>query len=107
VVVGGLEATKAMETAAPGEGFGSSRIKRNVGLVKQLVSQGRRALDDILPAERVQPARQKRRPFDAALLFLVYPIDVVSDAMAGRIVSDVEGHLREEFGICRYVGHSY
>jgi Glycosyl hydrolases family 15 len=108
VVVGGLEAMKAMlEAPARRQGFGSARIESNVRLLTDLLRRGRGALDAILPAECVQPARQKRRRFDAALLFLVYPIGVVGQAMADQIVGDVVGHLQGDVGIRRYIGDSY
>ena len=96
---------KAMlEAPARRQGFGSARIERNVRLLTDLLRRGRGALDAILPAECVQPARQKRRRFDAALLFLVYPIGVVGQAMADQIVGDVVGHLQGDVGIRRYIG---
>lgn len=108
VVVGGLEAMKAMlEAPARRQGLGAARIQRNVRLLTDLLCRGRGALDAILPAECAQPARQKRRRFDAALLFLVYPIAVVGQAMADRIVGDVVRHLQGDVGIRRYIGDSY
>ncbi len=98
VVIGGLEAMKLLlETR--GAGFESGRIEADLELVADLASFGRRALDDILPAECAQPEPQKRRRFDAALLFLVYPISVVSDAMADEITADVAAYLQGEIGI--------
>ena len=108
VVVGGLEAMKTvLEARGPREGFDPARIERNVRLLADLIRRGRRALDAILPAECVQPAPRKRRRFDAALMFLVYPVGVVGQAMAERIVGDVAAHLQGEVGIRRYIGDSY
>ena len=99
---------KAMlEAPARRQGLGAARIQRNVRLLTALLCRGRGALDAILPAECAQPARQKRRRFDAALLFLVYPIAVVGQAMADRIVGDVVRHLQGDVGIRRYIGDSY
>ena len=72
-----------------------------------LVDQGRAALDAILPGECVQDAPGKRRRYDAALLFLVYPVGIVNDAMADAIVADVVTHLSGPHGVRRYVGDSY
>jgi hypothetical protein len=108
VVVGGLESMKTMlEARDRSEGFDPARIERNVRLLTDLIRLGRGVLDDILPAECVQPTPQKRRRFDAAPLFLVYPVGVVGQAMADRIVGDVAAHLQGEVGIRRYIGDSY
>ena len=108
VVVGGLEAMKAMlEAPVRRQVFGAARIERNVRLLTDLLRRGRAALDAILPAECVQRAKQKCRRFDAALLFLVYPIGAVGQAMADRIVGDVVDHLQGDVGIRRYIGDSY
>jgi len=72
-----------------------------------LVEQGRAALDAILPGECVQDAPAKRRRYDAALLFLIYPVGVVNDAMADAIVADVAAHLSGPYGVRRYLGDSY
>ncbi len=108
VVVGGLEAMKAMlEASAAHDDFGPARIGRTVSLLADFIGRGRRTLDEILPAECVQAERGKRRRYDAALLFLVHPIGVVGQAMADRIVGDVAGHLQGDVGIRRYIGDSY
>ena len=109
VVVGGLEAMKAMlvEASAPHDDFGPARIGRAVSLLADLIDRGRRALDKILPAECVQAERGKRRRYDAALLFLVHPIGVVDQAMSDQIVGDVAGRLQGDVGIRRYIGDSY
>jgi phosphorylase kinase alpha/beta subunit len=108
VVVGGLEAMKTMlETPAVRGRFDAARIARTITLLVELIGCGRQALDQILPAECVQRDKQKFRPFDAALLFLIYPINVVGDEMAAKIVSDVETHLRGAIGVRRYIGDSY
>jgi hypothetical protein len=72
-----------------------------------LIEPGRRALAAILPAECVQSDPLKRRRYDAALLFLAYPLEVVEDDMAQRIVGDVTAHLQGDYGIRRYLGDSY
>lgn len=108
VVVGGLEAMKALlEAKGRRENFDPARIERNVRLLADLIRRGRRALDAILPADCVQSAPRKRRRFDAALMFLVYPVGVIGQAMADRIVGDVAAHLQGEVGIRRYIGDSY
>jgi hypothetical protein len=76
-------------------------------LVKSLISKGRAALDSILPAECVQPNSGQQRKYDAALLFLIYPLRVVDSPMAERILENVREHLQGEYGIRRYEGDSY
>ncbi len=71
------------------------------------LARGREALDAILPDECTQPDASQRRRYDAALLFLLYPLDVVKGVMADRIADDVRSHLQGEIGIRRYSGDSY
>ncbi|BFU96427.1 MAG: conserved protein of unknown function [Nitrospira sp.] len=68
---------------------------------------GRAQLRKILPHECIQKAPAKKRRTDAALLFLVYPLDVVGQAMGKRILTDIAEQLEGAYGIKRYVGDSY
>jgi phosphorylase kinase alpha/beta subunit len=63
------------------------------------------ALAAILPAECVQPARPRR--YDAALLFLAYPLRIVDADMAATIVAEVTASLAGPYGVRRYLGDSY
>lgn len=47
------------------------------------------------------------RPHDAALLFLVEPLDAVDPEMAQSIVKDIEEHLVRKHGVARYLGDTY
>ncbi len=76
-------------------------------LLSRLMAQGRAALDRILPAECIQADPTKNRRYDSALLFLIYPIEVVPEPIADQIISDVEQHLLGPIGIRRYQGDSY
>jgi phosphorylase kinase alpha/beta subunit len=76
-------------------------------MIARLIERGRGALQSILPAECIEPDPAKKRPYDAALLFLIYPLQVVEGNMADRILSDVIAHLQGEVGIRRYLGDSY
>jgi GH15 family glucan-1,4-alpha-glucosidase len=107
VVTGGLNAlhTLLRTAVALREAFGSTRIENAIRLAAELGERGRQAIDAILPAECAQPGKERR--YDAALLFLVFPIRTVDPAMADEIVSDVVNHLRGDVGIRRYVGDSY
>jgi phosphorylase kinase alpha/beta subunit len=71
-----------------------------------LIEAGTQALQQILPAECIQPEPQARR-YDAALLFLIYPLQVVTGDMAEQIVADVVQHLKGDYGIRRYLGDSF
>lgn len=94
---GGLSNTKVREKSP--EGFES--------FLKALERRGRNELGRILPSECIQKSSAKRRRSDAALLFLVYPLEVVGEAMGGRILRDIAEWLEGPFGIKRYVGDSY
>jgi phosphorylase kinase alpha/beta subunit len=83
--------------------FGARKV--DVSLVDGLISKGLRTLAKILPHECVQRGLSRR--YDAALLFLIYPMDVVSRQMADQILEDVTGHLQGDYGIRRYRGDSY
>ena len=75
--------------------------------LNDLIEQGHRALAAILPAECVQESPLQNRRYDAALLFLIFPLNVVDDSMAETIISDVREHLTSDIGIRRYLGDSY
>jgi len=79
----------------------------SVETIQPLIEQGRKALNEILPAECIQTDPLKQRRYDAALLFLLYPLQIVEGAMAEQILGDVIGHLQGEIGIRRYLGDSY
>ena len=73
----------------------------------RLIARGRAALDEILPWECRGPSRILQRRYDSALLFLIYPLDVVSPEMARVICDDVVANLQGDYGIRRYLGDSY
>lgn len=79
---------------------------REVGL-EALIHRGRQALQEILPYECRQGGMQQLRRYDSALLFLVYPLEVVEDRQAEVILKDVVAHLEGAWGIRRYPGDSY
>ncbi len=83
--------------------FGARGVDQS--LVDNLISRGLQALANILPSECVQ--RGLHRRYDAALLFLIYPMDIVSRQMGDQILQDVTGHLQGDYGIRRYPGDSY
>lgn len=67
--------------------------------------KGREALRSILPNECAQPGKQ--RAHDSALLFLAYPLDVLTVEEEEEILQRVEQHLMGEIGVRRYNGDSY
>ena len=75
--------------------------------METLERRGRNELHSILPHECVQTSSAKKRRYDGALLFLVYPLEVVGDAMGHRILRDIAENLEGPYGIKRYVGDSY
>jgi phosphorylase kinase alpha/beta subunit len=77
------------------------------GELSDLIGRGEAALAGILPDECAQPDPAKRRPYDAALLFLIYPLGVVEGAMAERIIERTEAHLLGPIGVRRYLGDSF
>ena len=83
------------------------RLQVSSALLDEMIDQGTTALYDILPAECAQPNPTKNRRYDAALLLLVYPLQVVDEAMAKQIVDDVTHNLQAEHGIKRYLGYSF
>lgn len=72
-----------------------------------LLERGRTALKDILPHECAQLSPSKNRRYDAALLFLLFPLRVVDGPMAELLLHDINRFLKGEFGIRRYLGDSY
>jgi GH15 family glucan-1,4-alpha-glucosidase len=87
-------------------GGGRLRACISKDLVEWLLEAGLRRLNQILPSECIQDPPRRRR-FDAALLFLVYPLEIVEPEMADRIVQDVHLNLQGEYGIRRYLGDSF
>jgi len=76
------------------------------GLIATLAEHGQSALRDILPWECIKPPVKQRR-YDAALLFLVYPLGVVNEEISDQIICDVTQHLQGDHGVRRYVGDSF
>jgi GH15 family glucan-1,4-alpha-glucosidase len=74
--------------------------------VYELVHQGMQALTTILPYE-VRTGTPGVRAYDAALLFLVEPLNLVTGTVAETIVDQVRDHLMGERGIRRYAADSF
>lgn len=76
-------------------------------LLDELIQQGNAALDQILPAECIQDDPKKQRDYDGALLFLIYPLNVVSETMAVELRDRALDNLKGNYGIKRYLGDSF
>lgn len=68
---------------------------------KQMIIDGVNALNSVLPNET--PTRQ----YDLAQLFLIYPFNVLSKEMTKTVLKNIEEHLLNESGVCRYLGDKY
>jgi phosphorylase kinase alpha/beta subunit len=80
----------------------------SMSVLQLLQRECRAALLGILPAECIQSDPAKQRRFDAALLFLIWPLDIVGErALEDRIIDDVRTQLLGPHGIRRYPGDSY
>ncbi len=78
-----------------------------IELLDKLIAAGTKALKKILPSECIQESREKKRRYDAALLFLIYPLETAKNEIADQILQDVIDNLQGEYGIRRYLGDSY
>jgi hypothetical protein len=100
VVVAGLRSLKeiALQFSFSTHGITTERLDF-------LIQQGLDALTQILPSECVQVGRKRR--YDSALLFLIYPLEVVNETMSTQIINDVTDNLQGHYGISRYLGDSF
>lgn len=57
--------------------------------------------------EALESFRMRPRPHDAALLFLVEPLEAVDTETAHSMVEDIEEHLVRKHGVVRYPGDTY
>lgn len=107
VVVAGL---KMLQQLLGEKSYQIDPLQRNklfdAELLPKLIALGNTALASILPAESIQPAPQGRR-YDAALIFLLYPLQIVNQELATQIIQDVIDNLQGKYGIRRYLGDSF
>lgn len=110
-VVAGLNAllllVRNRATELQRQPFGENLVNGTADLTADLIERGRTALAAILPHECAQLSPSKNRRYDAAPLFLLFPLDVVKGPMADLLLHDVNRFLKGEFGIRRYLGDSY
>lgn len=103
----GLEALVQLAQSRTGELRAGGFSSRLTDLTFDLIERGRTALDTILPNECVQSSPRQNRRYDAALLFLIHPLNVVSPSQARLILADIDRYLTSDHGIRRYLGDSY
>jgi phosphorylase kinase alpha/beta subunit len=108
VVIAGLKELKQLilKETIPVSACQYQDIPVRIQFLDKLIAQGTIALNHILPAECIQPESKKRR-YDAALLFLIYPLQVIDDEIGDQILRDVINNLQGDYGIKRYLGDSY
>lgn len=82
-------------------------IEFTLHMINRLIEYGEDALKSILPSECLQPDARKKRRYDSALLFLIYPLHAVDTDMAEQILLDVIENLKGPYGIKRYLGDSF
>lgn len=85
--------------------YRSTNKSVSLELLDNLIAKGTNVLKTILPAECIQPETARR--YDSALLFLIYPLDVLDDAESNRIIEDVINNLQGDYGISRYPDDSF
>lgn len=103
-VIAGLKALRSLITSHSLTLSLLQTIKSPDALIAHLIEKGESALNAILPWEC--RAENKRR-YDAALLYLIYPLNVVTKEQAETILSDVEEALSGAYGIARYPYDSF
>jgi phosphorylase kinase alpha/beta subunit len=106
-VVAGLLALRGLVRSRPNlqrtEGGGTLELPD----LDALIASGRATLERVLPCESVTPDGTVERSADAALLFLIHPLRVVSGDAADAILQRVRTELVGPIGVRRYVGDSY
>jgi hypothetical protein len=107
VVIASLKALKqlSMEPSFIPHCFKYGDRLVTIDLLDNLIHQGIDSLNCILPSESIQFGLERR--YDSALLFLIYPLQIVGDAMSNQIVSDVIDNLQGQYGVLRYLGDSF
>ncbi|MGA8864570.1 MAG: glycoside hydrolase family 15 protein [Gallionella sp.] len=107
VVMRGLQEFRILLQNEGGSGYSYRDRYITVDFLDHLIAKGKESLMQILPAESPLTTRGKGRRYDAALLFLAFPMNVVSEEMGEQIVKDVTCNLEGDYGIRRYLGDSF
>ena len=104
IVVAGLRQMKEYWTSST-HSFNGRAVTPQ--LLDDLINKGASELAKILPAECIQTDPKKARDYDGALLFLIYPAEVLDDARADLVLDRTLKHLKGDFGVRRYIGDSF
>ena len=100
VVVAGL---RAMETHLQGQSGATWKNRDSLlPIVGDLIGRGCAHLENSLPCES-----PPQRCADGALLFLIYPVNVLNPEQEDLVLKIVKSDLVREVGTIRYVGDSY
>lgn len=78
-----------------------------IALCQKLLAKGQESLNRMLPFECVQAEPSKKRLYDAALVFLIEPLQIADEQQAAQIAANVRQHLLGPFGIRRYLNDSF
>lgn len=106
VVIAGLKSLKTLLTDTSIAQYCKYQNQLvTVEFLDELINKGTIALNKILPAESIQPNKPRR--YDAALLFSIYPLQIVDEAMSEQILKDVINNLQGDYGIRRYLWDSF
>ncbi|MDG4603684.1 MAG: glycoside hydrolase family 15 protein [Defluviicoccus sp.] len=105
VVVAALRALEALVSDGRLSLLSEPSKARLDRLLPFLITQGQGALRHILPNESIE--RGHARAYDAALLFLIYPLDIIEPLCADAIIANVGRYLEGERGIRRYLLDSF
>lgn len=101
-VVAALESlAETLEREGPST-IGTDPVRENVDSIRALGEKGRRKLEGLLPAETAD-----EREADAALLFLIEPLGILSGEQERSVADLVYRDLLAAHGIKRYIGDSY
>lgn len=106
VVAGLRELQRMLEKDPDWARVAEDKFQLDSNRMQVLRAKGEEALRRILPREALEPEACYRR-YDSALLFLIFPLEVVDGTMADTILEDVQTHLQGDHGIRRYLGDSY
>jgi phosphorylase kinase alpha/beta subunit len=107
-VVAGIEALLSLTREAADLRWREPLGSQITTLAGDLAARGRGALDAILPCECAQTDAALNRRYDSALLFLLFPLDVIREqTTADAVLDGIAGHLAGDHGIRRYLGDSY
>ena len=107
VVMHGLQEFRILLQNEGGSEYSYRGKYVTVDILDYLIAKGQESLMQILPAESLLTNQDKGRRYDAALLFLAFPMNVVSEEMGEQIVKDVTCNLEGDYGIRRYLGDSF